>query len=126
MQVKAQMRLLWFFMTQIHAANIAVIGVDMNEVTKQGLIYAVILIVGIAGGYFYMQAQSRDLLEQISKLEAQVAEEQKKTETTASEMKKASEAAAVEVQKLTDELASKVKMVEEQKAKIKELEAASE
>lgn len=41
-------------------------------------------------------------------------------------MKKASEAAAAEVQKLTDELAAKVKMVEEQQAKIKELEAASQ
>ncbi len=49
-----------------------------------------------------------------------------KNETTASEMKKASEAATAEVQKLTDELAAKVKMVEEQQAKIIELEAASQ
>ncbi|MCP4318510.1 MAG: hypothetical protein GY789_21480 [Hyphomicrobiales bacterium] len=98
----------------------------MNEATKQGLIYAVILIVGIAGGYFYMQSQSSGLSEQISQLEAQVTEEKKKTETIASEMKMASETAAAEIQKLTDELASKVKMIEEQQAKIKELEAASQ
>ena len=99
---------------------------DMNEETKQWLIYAAILIVGVAVGYIYMQSQSSGLSEQISKLEAQVTEEKKKTETTASEMKKASEAATAEVQKLTDELAAKVKMVEEQQAKIIELEAASQ
>ena len=76
------------------------------------LIYLIVLIVGVAIGYAYMEIQSQQLVERITTTEAQLAE-----------ASKAAEDLQTEVAELTQELDEKSRLVEEQTARIVSLEA---
>ena len=76
------------------------------------LIYVVVLIVGVAIGYAYMEVQSQQLVERITTTEAQLAE-----------AGKAAEDLRTQVGALEQELEEKVKLVDEQAARIVSLEA---
>lgn len=84
------------------------------EGTKTWIIAIIALIVGAAGGYFYTQGQVGELTEQASTLETQLTEATEKAQGAASE-----------IASLKADLEDKTKQIEDQSAKIVELEAAS-
>ena len=84
------------------------------EGTKTWVIAIIALIVGAAGGYFYTQGHVGELTEQASTLETQLAEATEKAQGAASE-----------IESLKADLEDKTKQIEDQSAKIVELEAAS-
>ena len=83
--------------------------------TRTWIIALIALIVGAAAGYYYMQSQASDLAQQVSTLEAQLAEARGEAQSAASE-----------TEALKAELAEKTKLVEEQQARITELEATAQ
>jgi uncharacterized protein HemX len=82
--------------------------------SKNWIAIIVALIVGAGATYFYMQQQSSTLSEQIATLQAQLTDANAKAAS-----------ATNEIDDLKRELSEQAKLVEEQKAKLAELEAAS-
>ena len=79
------------------------------------IIAVVSLIVGAGVAYFYMLQQTSELSKQVSTLQTQVAEANKKAQSATSE-----------IEGLKADLDQKRKLIEEQKAKLTKLEAASQ
>jgi len=85
------------------------------EGTRTWIIAVIALIVGAAIGYVYMQGQASGLAEQVSTLETRLAEANDRAQSAASEN-----------ETLKADLDEKTKLVEEQQARITELEAAAQ
>lgn len=79
------------------------------------IIALIALIVGAVGGYVYMQGQASDLAQQVSTLEAQLTEASGKAQSAASD-----------IEALKAQLDEKTKTIEQQQARIAELEAAAQ
>jgi len=84
------------------------------EGTRTWIIAVIALIVGAVIGYVYMQNQASGLAEQVSTLETRLAEANDRAQGAVSES-----------ETLKADLDEKTKLVEEQQARIMELEAAS-
>ena len=85
------------------------------EGMRTWIIAVIALIVGAAGGYVYMQRQVGELAGQVSTLQTQLNEANEKAQGAASE-----------IEALKDDLEGKTKLIDEQNAKIIELEAVSQ
>ena len=85
------------------------------EGTRTWIIALVALIVGAGIGYVYMQGQASGLAEPVSTLETQLAEAGEKAQSAASE-----------IEALKADRDEKTKLIEQQQARITELEAASQ
>ncbi len=83
--------------------------------TKTWIIAAIALVVGAVIGYVYMQGQADELAQQVTALEAQVAEASDQAQSAASEN-----------EALKAEFEEKTKLVEKQQARITELEATAQ
>jgi peptidoglycan hydrolase CwlO-like protein len=73
------------------------------------------LIVGVVIGYIYMQSQAKDLAQQVSTLQTQLTDANQKAQDAASQVKA-----------LQTDLDAKTKLVEQQQARITELEATAQ
>ncbi|MDP2621514.1 MAG: hypothetical protein Q8P46_15315 [Hyphomicrobiales bacterium] len=85
------------------------------EGTRTWIVALIALIVGAVIGYVYMQSQTGDLTQQVTTLQSQLAEANDKAQSAASE-----------VEALKADVDAKTKLVEQQQARITELEATSQ
>lgn len=99
----------------------------MNDAIGSIIKYLVVLVIGAAISYFYMQGQNRGLQDEIGALQSQVAEQTKAADDAAASLAAATEELSAKTA-MADEASAKAAdaaaRVEELTAKVAEQEAA--